>query len=176
MAAEINEGDRVQVVDREVTAADQKSGLFYNHFRGLTGAIQKIYPTDEVAVTIEADSLPELVLKRHLDVQEQMKSRWLDGLSEEAKGRLTEAELDFRLRYSILVKKDDLLPAPQDGHRALEADTSAPASSAPHDPPPQAKTRQLKQTAETARSTPPRRTLEQMEADEIAELNRHCGG
>ena len=47
MAAKWKEGDRVQIRDREATPDDAKSGLFYGHFRGLTGAIQKIYPTEE---------------------------------------------------------------------------------------------------------------------------------
>src|SRR5438034_759301 len=103
MAAKFKEGDRVQIVDREATADDGKSGLFYNHFRGLTGTIQKIYPTQEAALDIETESLTEAVANRHLDVQEQMKSKWLEGLSEEARNRLTEQEKDFRLRYTILV-------------------------------------------------------------------------
>src|SRR5579883_3011448 len=105
MATAFKEGDRVQIVDREATADDAKSGLFYNYFRGLTGTVQKIYATEEVAVEIEPDSLSELVAKRHGDTQEQMKTKWLDGLSEEARNRLTDAERDFRLRYTLLVSK-----------------------------------------------------------------------
>ncbi|HLK59898.1 MAG TPA: hypothetical protein VKU00_25275, partial [Chthonomonadaceae bacterium] len=90
MATKFQEGDRVQVVDREANAEDVKSSLFFNHYRGLVGTIQKIYPTEEVAVEVELTSLPEAVVHRHHDVQEQMKSRWLDGLSEEARNRLTE--------------------------------------------------------------------------------------
>ncbi len=108
MAEALKEGDKVQIVNREATPDDIKSGLFYNYFRGLEGSIQKIYNTNEVAVEIDLDSLDEAAAKRHVEIQEQTKSKWLDGLSEEARGRLTEQEKDFRLRYSILVKDVDL--------------------------------------------------------------------
>lgn len=110
MATTFKEGDRVQIIDREATADDAKSGLFYNHFRGLTGTVQKVYDTQEAAIVIEEESLDEPVSERHTDVQEQMKSKWLDGLSEEGRNRLTEQEKDFRLRYTILVSVKDLTP------------------------------------------------------------------
>lgn len=119
MATTFKEGDRVQVVDREATAEDAKSGLFYNHLRGLAGTVLKVYPTEEASVEIELESLPEAVAQRHLDVQEQMKTRWLDGLSEEGRNRLTEKERDFRLRYTVLVAVKDL--AAPGGKRAVVA-------------------------------------------------------
>jgi hypothetical protein len=108
MATAHKEGDRVRIVDREATADDVKSGLFYNHFRNLSGTIQKIYG-EEAAIEIETTSLAEGIARRHEDVQEQMKSKWLDGLSEEARNRLTDQERDFRLRYTILVATKDLI-------------------------------------------------------------------
>lgn len=107
----IKEGDRVQIADRAATADDVKSGLFYNHFRGLTGTVQKLYSTEEVSVQIELEALPEAIATRHRDVQEQMKSKWLDGLSEEARNRLTDQERDFRLHYTILVAPADIVSA-----------------------------------------------------------------
>ena len=107
MAAQIKEGDRVRIVDRPQTADDIKSSLYYNHFRGLTGVVQKMYTT-EVAIEIELDVLPEAVTSRHLDIQEAMKAKWLEGLSEEAKSRLTDQERDFRLRYTVLVSPADV--------------------------------------------------------------------
>jgi ribosomal protein L21E len=101
------EGDRVQIADRDATADDAKTGLFYNHFRGLTGTVQKIYG-EEAAIEIETQSLTETVASRHEDVREQMKTKWLDGLSEDAKSRLTDAEKDFQLRYTVLVAIKDL--------------------------------------------------------------------
>ncbi len=57
MAQAFKDGDRVQVVDREANAADVKSSLFYNHYRGLVGTVQKVYETtDDIAVTVDEDS------------------------------------------------------------------------------------------------------------------------
>ena len=109
MATTFNEGDRVQIVDREATPEDVKTSLFFNHYRGLVGTVQKIYATEEVSIEVELTSLPEAVVQRHTDVQEQMKSKWLDGLSEEARNRLSDAEKDFRLHYTILVSLKDLM-------------------------------------------------------------------
>ena len=131
MAAAFKEGDRVQIADRSATADDAKTSLFFNHFRGLTGVVQKVYATEEAAVEIEAGSLPEGIAHRHHDVQETMKTRWLDGLSEEARGRLTEQERDFRLRYTVLVATKDITAAgakptaSETTARATEADLSA---------------------------------------------------
>ena len=109
MATTFQEGDRVQLVDREANAEDVKTSLFFNHYRGLVGTVQKIYTTQEAVVDIELTSLPEAVVTRHIDVQETMKSKWLDGLSEEARNRLTDQEKDFRLHYSVLVSLNDLI-------------------------------------------------------------------
>jgi len=136
MANIFKEGDRVQVVDREATAADVKSSMFYNHYRGLVGTVQKVYETTkDLSVTVDEDSLPEAISTRHQDVRQAMKSKWLDGLSEEARNRLTEQEKDFVLRYTILVDPKDLLPSDkplaQNGPKqAIESGESAPAIAA----------------------------------------------
>jgi ribosomal protein L21E len=112
MAAQFKEGDRVRIADREATAEDAKSGLFQNHFRGLTGTIQKFYSaTNEVVVEVDQATLAESIATRHLEMQEQMKNKWLDGLSEEARNRLTPKERDFKLRYTVLVSANDLKAA-----------------------------------------------------------------
>jgi ribosomal protein L21E len=124
------EGDRVQVVDREATAADVKSNLFYNHYRGLVGTVQKVFETTvDVAVTVDEDSLPEAIGTRHQDIRQAMKTKWLDGLSEEARNRLSEQEKDFNLRYTILIAPVDLLPSnkPLAVHTPTAAIEAAPA-------------------------------------------------
>lgn len=108
MATALKEGQRVQIVDREATEDDVKSGLFYNFFRGLTGKVQKVYATDEIALEIEEESLPEAAAARHHEIQEGMKTRWLDSLSEEARNRLSEKDKDFKLHYTLLVHAKDL--------------------------------------------------------------------
>ena len=124
------EGDRVQIADREATAEDIKTGLFYNHFRGLTGIIQKLYG-EEAAIEIESQSMLDTVVTRHEDVQEQMRTKWLDSISEDAKSRLTNEEKDFRLRYTVLVAVKDLkaatsaLPAARKTFAEIEAAEAA---------------------------------------------------
>src|SRR4051812_25357337 len=103
MAAKFNEGDHVRIADRDATSEDAKSGLFQNHFRGLTGVVQTVYATNEVSVVVDQSTLSEAIATRHREMQEQMKNKWLDSISEEARNRLTPSERDFQLRYTILV-------------------------------------------------------------------------
>lgn len=128
MADPFKEGDRVQVVDRAATAADIKSNMFYNHYRNLVGTVQKVYESSgDVSVTVDEASLPEAIAIRHNDVRQGMKTKWLEGLSEEARNRLTDQEKDFTLRYTILVAPKDLIPSSQptpDGTRASVAEKS----------------------------------------------------
>ena len=101
-------GDTVQVADREATGPDAKSGLFYNHYRGLTGAVSKVYPDGSAAITVDVESLPEPMRARHLAGSEAQRQKWLDGLSDEARNRLSGAEKRFSLRYTLLVATSDL--------------------------------------------------------------------
>jgi len=110
MARKISEGDTVQVADREPTAGDTKSGLFYPHFRGLTGTVTKIYVDDTANVAVDSQSLPADIRARHQAGTAQMRQKWLDGLSEEGRSRLSAAEKKFDLRYSMLVALSDLAP------------------------------------------------------------------
>lgn len=136
-------GDRVRIATRAQTADDVKSGLYYAHYGGLTGAIQKVYENREVAVEVELESLPREIRKRHDTVRDQMKTKWLDGLSEEGRSKLTEREKDFRLRYIVLVGAAD-----------LEKTGAAPK---PVEPP-------------LPEAAPQRKTLAEIEAAEEAEL------
>lgn len=126
------EGDRVQVVDREANADDVKSSMFYNHYRGLIGTVQKVFETtDDIAVTIDETRLPEPIGTRHNDVRLAMRAKWLDGLSEEARSKLTDQEKDFKLRYTILVAPKDLLPSNEpvpDEVKAIEVAPSMPST------------------------------------------------
>ena len=108
IAKQLAEGDAVQLADRDVTNEDTKSGLFFNHYRGLKGIVQKIYASTELAVEIDQTSLEETIATRHDDIQQAMKKKWMDGLSEEGRNRLSPKERDFRLRYSVLVAMKDV--------------------------------------------------------------------
>jgi hypothetical protein len=105
--AKLSEGDAVVVAAREQSAADVKSGLYYPHYGGLTGTILKIYG-EEASVLIDRETLPTEIEKRHAENEKAMRQRWLDGLSEEARNRLSATEKVFGLNYAVLVSLADL--------------------------------------------------------------------
>lgn len=108
--AELKVGDTVQVTTREITNEDVKSSLYFAYFGGLVGSIDRIYDDGSVCVEIDIDSLTEDARKRHLETQEAERKRWLDGLSGEARNRLTEDQKKLTISYKILVSKKDLEP------------------------------------------------------------------
>ena len=104
----LKEGDKVRIAARPATGADLKSGLYYNFYSNLSGAVFKVYGSGEstqIAVDVDLDCLPEEIAKRHLAVRDEMRS----NLTGEAK-RLSApgAEQEFRLRYVVLVSASDL--------------------------------------------------------------------
>lgn len=136
----VKEGDRVRITDRETTAADIKDGFFYPHFRGLIGIVDRIYGK-EACVRIDVDSLPEDIRNRHLDIQESIKRKWLNGLSSEVRNRLTAEEKQFQLAYTILVQLSDLEvigPAKQGPVGRPQSSTTTPSikSTTPDEPMP----------------------------------------
>lgn len=114
-------GDRVRIRRREVTLNDVKTQLYFEHFADLTGTVQRLYD-NEVWVEIDEESLPPSLRDRHQAAEAQMKEKWLNGLSEEGRRRLTEREKQFRLRYSVLVAPEDLV---KEGARKKPADPAA---------------------------------------------------
>ena len=105
--AKFNEGDVVQVVNREPTPADVKNQTYYPFFAGLSGTVDKVYDK-EVCVKVDPDAMPADIRKRHTEIQESIKRKWLDNLSGEARNRLTPQEKQFKLSYTILVQANDL--------------------------------------------------------------------
>lgn len=118
-------GDRVAIVDRETTAADRKSGLYYPHFRALHGAVDQVYEEQgEVCVEVDADSLPPDFLRRHQSIQRHIRQEWLDRLSDAERRALPEEHKDLRLKYTVMVAPGDLAPEP----RGRAAKPAAPAA------------------------------------------------
>ena len=157
--SKVKVGDRVRVLSREATEDDAKTGSYFGFFGGLTGTVSKIYNTSEVAVEIEPESLTKEIRKRHDDIRDQMKTKWLDGLSEEGRSKLTEREKDFVLRYMILVKMEDIgiagaKPAPP-AKPAVQPTVAPEADEA---------------------GGPARKTLAELEAAEEEELRKRQGG
>lgn len=100
-------GDTVAVMGREQTPADIKSGLYYAHYAGMTGTILKVYG-EEASVLVDRESLPNPIRVRHEENEKAQRQRWLDGLSDEARNKLSASEKTFSLNYAILVAVADL--------------------------------------------------------------------
>lgn len=179
--ANFKEGDCVQIVTREQTNGDVKGRSYYPFMGGLRGTIYRLYSDGRAAVQIDPDSLPETVLTRHVEAQERMKNRWIEGLSEEARSRLTPEEREFHLNYVLLVSLEDLQPKGRRGRSASTAkaqkakgETTPSAETAPA--PTEGKTKSRVSSASQARAVssatatepeaPKRKTLKDLEKAE----------
>ena len=122
-------GDRVRVVSREVNADDAKTELYFEYFGGLTGAVDSVFDDGSICVNVDLDSLTEAARDRHLAMQEAERQKWLDGLSGEARSRLTPEQQQLKMSYKILVDKKDLEPIKggEPSARPKPPSTSAPA-------------------------------------------------
>lgn len=105
---ELAEGDAVRLADREANAADVKSQLYFPHYRGLAGTITKLYADGTANVNVAPESLPTEIRARHQAGTDAMRQKWLDGLSDEARNKLSSSEKKFALRYHLLVAVSDL--------------------------------------------------------------------
>jgi hypothetical protein len=103
-------GDRITIAQRECNAEDAKTGLYYGYFGGLTGTVDRVYQEGSVCVIVDLDSLPAGMRDRHLKVQKQERDRWLHGLSDEVRNRLTGEQKQLKMSYNILVGAADLAP------------------------------------------------------------------
>ena len=102
-----NEGDRVRVVRRDVTADDRKENRYFEHMAGLVGVVQNVYQ-NEVAVKIEEDSLSKVTRDVHAEATRRMREKFLSNVSDEQKKQLTKEELEFNPHYVLLVQNGDL--------------------------------------------------------------------
>ncbi len=121
--AKFKEGDRVRVKTREPEGKEAFEGRYAPHLAGTVGTILKVYSPQEIAVDLDIDSLPETIRTRHAEQQSAMHEKWLNSLSDEAQGRLTDEEKSFRLRYVVLLPESDL--------EALKSGASKSTSPAP---------------------------------------------
>lgn len=108
MPAKWKDGDRVRIVQREVNAQDRSSGRYYDHMAGLTGEVQNVYGPEEVAVKMDIEGLSAVARDVHSEAVRRMRAKFLEQMSEEAKSKLTQEELDFSAHYMLLVRADDL--------------------------------------------------------------------
>jgi len=134
--ASVKVGDRVRIADREASLTDAKSGLFYAYFRNLTGVIERVYDDDTVCIDVSIDSLPLEVAERHQEMQTAARDKWIAGLSQESRGRLSEQDKQFKMSYKVVVAAVDVSPSGKGSPKsektaraASKSDTSVEASS-----------------------------------------------
>ena len=126
-APRVKPGERVMIAAREATPQDTKSGLYFAHYANLRGTVLKVYG-DEAAIQVDPDSLPGDIRARHHEGEQAMRQRWLDNLSEAARGSLSDREKAFRLNYAVLVALRDLRP--DNGQAAPASKVAEPVSQA----------------------------------------------
>jgi hypothetical protein len=169
MAKPIADGDSVKVSDRESTPADIKSQLFYEHYRGLTGTVAKVYADGTASVNIDPETLPSQLSGRHGEGAEAVRRKFLGELSEEGRNKLSAAEKKFAIRYTILVATSDLMPIPKPKAAPQAAEKPAAPASAPAVPD------SLFDVAGQQQAAPARPTLadlERAEQEHLEELRR----
>ncbi|MDR3708011.1 MAG: hypothetical protein P4L33_06905 [Capsulimonadaceae bacterium] len=103
------DGDRVRVIDREPGAPDAKAVTYYPFYRHLTGKVIKAYNDNSVAVDIDRSALPAEIRERHERSETLMRDKWLAGLGEEEREKLSERAKRFHLRYTLLLSANDLV-------------------------------------------------------------------
>ena len=109
-------GDRIIINSRETTVDDEKSGLYYKHFGGLTGVVDRLYD-DSVCIHVDLESLSNDMKKRHDEIQEFERKRWLSSLSDEARNRLNAEQKKLKISYKILVSINDISKDPDGGKK-----------------------------------------------------------
>lgn len=98
------EGDKVRVIEREVTEEDRKTNRYFPHMAGLTGVVQNVYSTDQIAVNVDMSSVSKVTK----DVQKVATERMRANINEAQRRDLTAEELNFVAHYVILVRSDDI--------------------------------------------------------------------
>ncbi len=103
-------GQHVRITEAESGAPDPKALVYYSYFRNLTGSVVKAYPDGTVAISIDRSSLPDEIRKRHESNETAQRDRWLNGLADEDRNKLSAKEKQFSLRYTVLVSSKHVVP------------------------------------------------------------------
>jgi len=107
----IQDGQRVQIAERPVRAADQKTVAYYSFYTGLTGTVMHTYPDGTSSVDIDLESLPVAVRKRHEKSESQLREKWLgDSAEDDPSQQKTGKVRGLKLKYSLLIANGDLIP------------------------------------------------------------------
>jgi hypothetical protein len=124
-------GERVRILDAQPGNADPKGLVYYDYFRNLIGTVVKAYDDGTVAISVERNSLPAEIRQRHEECERLQRDRWLNGLSEEERNKLTQKEQRFSLKYTLLVSAKHVAAEPTSSGSSRTkpaAAASAPAS------------------------------------------------
>ncbi len=151
------DGDRVKITEREAGNPDPKALTYYPFYANLSGKIIKAYDDGTIALDVDRGSLPEDIRLRHEASETNMREKWLGGLGEEERDRLSEKHKNFSLRYTLLVSAND-----------AELDDSPPPKIKRAKPVPQIAAPAPAPVAEV--ETVPRKTAAEIEAAEQAYL------
>ena len=104
------EGQRVRIVERQVTDEDRKTNCYFDHMANLEGTIQNIYGNDEIAIKIDPERMSAVTTEVHRVSIERMRKKFIDSVGEEQKKSLSPEELNFDANYVLLVRGADLQP------------------------------------------------------------------
>lgn len=102
------EGDRVRVVSRPVTEEDRKKNRYFEHMAELSGTIQTIYSSEEIAVRIDPAAMTPVTRDVHKTSVTRMREKFISSVSEEQRKQLTPEEQNFDAHYVLLVRSADL--------------------------------------------------------------------
>jgi hypothetical protein len=102
------EGDRVRVVNRPVTEEDRKKSRYFEHMASLSGTIQTIYNSEEIAIRVDPEAMTPVTKEVHKVSVSRMREKFVASVSEEQRKQLTPEEQNFDAHYVLLVRAADL--------------------------------------------------------------------
>jgi hypothetical protein len=102
------EGDHVRVVSRPVTEEDRKKNRYFDHMAHLSGIIQNIYNSEEIAIRVDPDAMSNVTRDVHKMAVTRMREKFVGSVSEEQRKQLTPEEQNFDAHYVLLVRAEDL--------------------------------------------------------------------
>ena len=108
----------MKIKEREVKPDDRETNAYFAHLANLDGTVQAVYGKDEVAVRIDPECFGPVLAGVHKEAVRRMRAKFLDGLSEDQKRKLSRDEKRFAANYVVLVKSDDLVKGPKPPKRA----------------------------------------------------------
>lgn len=106
--AKLKEGDRVRIKTRPVTDEDRSVHKYFEHMQGLVGTVSNYYNKDEIAVTVDIDTLGAIPADVHKHATKRLQDRFDENVSEEVKRLLQKDELNFVPHYVLLIREQDL--------------------------------------------------------------------